>query len=106
MAIVDDHAAIAAGLRRRQSERYPGLRPLKIGKAPLKTVIVARSGNLPVGDHMTEMRAWLAEQNIEERELIMLHVLNFRIVFRATFDTADQADRFTAQFGDRRTHFL
>jgi hypothetical protein len=44
------------------------------------------------------MRAWLAEQNIEERE-VMLHVLNFRIVFRATFDTVDRTDGFTAQFG-------
>jgi hypothetical protein len=71
----------------------------KVRKAPLKTVIVTRSGNLSVGNHVAEMRAWLAEQNIEARDLTMLHVLNFRIVFRATFDTVDQADRFTAQFG-------
>ena len=71
---------------------------LKVGKAPLKTVIVTRSGNLSVGNHVAEMRAWLAEQNIEERE-VMLHVLNFRIVFRATFDTVDRTDGFTAQFG-------
>jgi hypothetical protein len=25
--------------------------------------------------------------------------LNFRIVFRATFETVDQADRFAARFG-------
>jgi hypothetical protein len=71
----------------------------KVRKAPLKTVIVARSGNLSVGNHMAEMRAWLAEENIEARELTMLHVLNFRIVFRATFETVDQADRFAARFG-------
>jgi hypothetical protein len=65
---------------------------LKVGKAPLKTVIVTRSGNLSVGNHVAEMRAWLAEQNIEARELTMLHVLNFRVVFRATFDTVEQAD--------------
>jgi hypothetical protein len=99
MAIVDDHAAIATELSRLKAERCRGLPPLKIGKAPVKTVIVARSGNMPVGDQMAEMRAWLAAQNIEERELTMLHVLNFRIVFRGTFDTAEQADRFTAQFG-------
>jgi hypothetical protein len=36
-----------------------------VGKEPLKTVIVARSGNLSVGNHMADMRAWLAEQSIE-----------------------------------------
>ena len=48
---------------------------------------------------MAEMRAWLAEKNIEARELTMLHVLNFRLVFRATFDAVEQADRFSGQFG-------
>jgi hypothetical protein len=65
----------------------------------LETVIVPHSGNLSVGNHVAEMRAWLAEQNIEARVPTMLHVLNFRSVFRATFDTVGQADRFTAQFG-------
>jgi hypothetical protein len=65
----------------------------------LKTVVVARGGNLSVADHLAEMRAWLAEQNIEVRELVMLNVLNFRVVFRATFDTDADADRFAAHFG-------
>jgi len=29
----------------------------------------------------------------------MLHVLNFRVVFRATFDKDADADRFAEQFG-------
>jgi hypothetical protein len=45
------------------------------------------------------MQAWLAEQKIEARELVMLHVLNFRVVFRATFDRDADADSFTAKFG-------
>ena len=64
----------------------------------MKTVVVARGGNLSVADHLAEMRAWLAEQNIEVRELVMLHVLNFRVVFRATFDADADADRFVAKF--------
>lgn len=69
------------------------------GEAPLKTVVVARGGDLSVADHLVEMRAWLAERKIEPRELTMLHVLNFRVVFRATFDSNDDADEFAARFG-------
>jgi hypothetical protein len=65
----------------------------------LKTVVVTRDGTLSVADHIAEMRAWLVDRDIEARELTMLHVLNFRVVFRATFDTADQADQFVTQFG-------
>jgi hypothetical protein len=65
----------------------------------LKTIVVARDGNLSVAAHLAEMRGWLDERNIVPRELIMLHVLNFRVMFRATFDTDGQADQFTAQFG-------
>jgi hypothetical protein len=65
----------------------------------LKTVVVSRGGNLSVADHTAEMRAWLAEQGIEPRELAMLHVLNFRVLFRAIFDDSIQAERFIARFG-------
>jgi hypothetical protein len=65
----------------------------------LKTVVVARGGDMSVADHLAEMRAWLVEQDIEVRELTMLHVLNFRVVFRATFDSDADADRFVAKFG-------
>jgi hypothetical protein len=65
----------------------------------LKTVVVTRDGALSVADHIAEMRGWLAKQDIEARELTMLHVLNFRVVFRATFDTIEQADQFVTQFG-------
>ena len=68
-------------------------------KHVLKTIVVSREGTLSVADHLTEMRAWLAEHGIEPCELVMLHVLNFRIVFRATFDTAAEADQFVARFG-------
>jgi hypothetical protein len=72
---------------------------MKAGKASLKTVVVSRGGTLSVADHIAEMRAWLAGRKIEARELTMLHVLNFRVVFRATFDTVEQADQFVTQFG-------
>jgi len=72
---------------------------MKAEEASLKTVVVTRDGALSVADHVAEMRAWLAERDIEARELTMLHVLNFRVVFRATFDTVEQADRFVTQFG-------
>lgn len=45
------------------------------------------------------MQAWLAQQQIVARELVMLHVLNFRVVFRATFDRDADADQFTERFG-------
>ncbi len=65
----------------------------------MKTVVVSRDGDLSVAAHLAEMRSWLAERGIEPRELVMLHVLNFRVVFRGTFETAEQADQFTARFG-------
>lgn len=65
----------------------------------MKTVVVGRAGNLSVAEHLAEMQAWLAEHHIVARELAMLHVLNFRVVFRATFDRDSDADRFVAEFG-------
>lgn len=65
----------------------------------MKTVVVSRDGDLSVAAHLTEMRHWLADQGIQPHELVMLHVLNFRVVFRATFETVEQADRFAEQFG-------
>jgi hypothetical protein len=65
----------------------------------LKTVVVARAGNLSVADHLGEMQAWLAERGITPRELTMLHVIEFRVVFRAVFDTDREADLFTERFG-------
>jgi len=62
-------------------------------------VVVARAGNLSVAEHLAEMHAWLAEHDMAARELTMVHVLNFRVVFRATFDRDSDADRFVAQFG-------
>ena len=73
--------------------------PGRSGTAPLKTIVVSRDGNLSVAAHIAEMRAWLAERGVTPHEITMLHVLNFRVVFRVTFDTAEQADRFIAQFG-------
>ena len=60
----------------------------------MKTVIVARAGNLSIADHLAEMQAWLAERNMEPRELSMLHVLHFRVMFRAVFDEDGDADLF------------
>lgn len=65
----------------------------------MKTVVVSRDGDLSVAAHLAEMRNWLAEHGIEPRELVMLHVLNFRVVFRGTFETAEQAGQFTDRFG-------
>ena len=65
----------------------------------MRTVVVSRAGDLSVAAHLAEMQAWLADQGIEPRELVMLHVLNFRVVFRGTFQTDEQAERFIAQFG-------
>jgi hypothetical protein len=65
----------------------------------LKTVVLTRDGHQSVTEHLAEMQSWLAEQRIVARELVMLHVLNFRVVFRATFDSEADADRFTEKFG-------
>jgi len=56
----------------------------------------ARAGNLSVADHLAQMRIWLADRNIVPRELVMLHVLNLRLVFRADGD----ADLFAQTFGN------
>jgi hypothetical protein len=69
------------------------------GRSTLKTVIVVRAGNLSITDHLAEMRAWFAEHSIDCGELTMLHVLNFRVVFRASFATIRDADRFAEHFG-------
>ena len=65
----------------------------------MKTVVFARAGNLSVGDHLTEMRAWLAERQIAARELSMVHILNMRVVFRARFERDEDADLFVHVFG-------
>jgi hypothetical protein len=80
-----------SGTRQTTAERTRG--------STLKTVVIARSGNLSVGDHLSEMRSWLAERNIVARELTILHLLQFRVVFRAVFDTDDHADQFVQAFG-------
>lgn len=60
---------------------------------------MARAGNLSVADHLAEMQASLAERNIAAREIVILHVLHFRVVFRAVFDTDGDADLFAPAFG-------
>jgi hypothetical protein len=65
----------------------------------LRTLIFARAGNLSVGEHMTQMRAWLAERDIVPRELTMLYVLHMRVVFRAIFDADHEAQQFIEVFG-------
>lgn len=65
----------------------------------LKTVVVARAGNLSIAGHLAEMTAWLADRDIVPRELVMLHVLHWRVVFRATFDDDRDADLFAVAFG-------
>ncbi len=65
----------------------------------MKTVVVAREGHQSVAEHLAEMQTWLAEQQITAREITMLHVLERRAVFRATFDSEADADRFTERFG-------
>ncbi len=65
----------------------------------MKTVMFARAGNLSVGDHLDEMHSWLAARRIVPRELSMVHVLNRQVVFRAAFETADDADAFVEIFG-------
>lgn len=69
----------------------------------MKSVVVARAGNLSVADHLAQMRTWLADRNIVPRELVMLHVLNLRVVFRATFDADGDADLFAQTFGNHPT---
>jgi len=64
----------------------------------LKTVVVTRTGDRSVADQLAEMRIWLADRSITPRELVMLHILNFQVVFRAAFDTAEDADRFVQEF--------
>jgi len=64
----------------------------------LKTVVVIRAGDRSVADHLAQMRGWLAERHFVPRELVMLHVLNLRVVFRATFDADSDADLFAYTF--------
>jgi hypothetical protein len=56
---------------------------------------VTRAGNLSVADHLAETQSWLAERNIAARELVMLHVLHFRVVFRAVFGASWHRARFS-----------
>jgi hypothetical protein len=65
----------------------------------LKTVVFARAGNLSVGDHLAEMRDWLTRREIVPLELSQLHILNSRVVFRARFAAAFEADEFVQKFG-------
>jgi hypothetical protein len=63
------------------------------------TVIVAREGNLSVGDHLAEMQEWLFHREIKPLELLPLRVINFRVEFRASFATAGHAQLFVDRFG-------
>jgi len=65
----------------------------------LKTVVVARDGSQSVADHLAEMKTWLAQNDIVPRELTMRHVLHLRVVFRASFDSDADAERFVGRFG-------
>ena len=65
----------------------------------MKTVIVARVGNLSVADHVAEMQAWLAERDIRPREPAMLQVLDLRVVFRAQFEVEHDVHLFAERFG-------
>ena len=62
-------------------------------------MFVRRDGSQSVAAHLAEMNAWLGERGITARELVMLHVLNFQLVFRATFERDEDADAFAGQFG-------
>jgi hypothetical protein len=63
------------------------------------TVIVAREGNLSIGDHLAEMREWMLHREIKSLELAPLRVINFRVEFRATFASAGHARLFVDRFG-------
>jgi hypothetical protein len=63
------------------------------------TVIVAREGNLSVGDHLAEMQEWMFYREIKPLELAQLRIINFRVEFRATFAAAGHAQLFVDRFG-------
>jgi hypothetical protein len=69
------------------------------------TVIVAREGNLSVGDHLAEMQEWLFHREIEPLELAPLRVIKFRVEFQATFASAGHARLFVDRSADNdRSH--
>jgi|HubBroStandDraft_6_1064221.scaffolds.fasta_scaffold3382873_1 hypothetical protein len=63
-----------------------------------RTVIVARDGALSVGHQLAEMREWLAERNIVPRELAMQHIVQWLVVYRATFEGDVDAQCFVRKF--------
>ena len=65
----------------------------------MRTVEITRPGNASVLDQLVEMRAWLREAGIQAIELEAIRVLSARVCYRASFATAEDAERFCARFG-------
>jgi hypothetical protein len=64
----------------------------------LNKVIVARDGSLSVGHQLAEMREWLAERNIVPCNLAMQHIVQWQVIYRATFEDEADAQSFLHKF--------
>jgi hypothetical protein len=68
----------------------------------MRSVEITRAGNLSVADHLAEIRGWFDRAGIQATDLQVVRVLSGQVTFSATFERADDADRFLRAFNDPR----
>jgi hypothetical protein len=66
----------------------------------MRTIEIARSGDVSVADQMAEMQRWLCEAGIQPLTLDPMRVVNAQVRFRASFANDDDAERFRGRFDE------
>jgi hypothetical protein len=64
----------------------------------MQTIELIGSGDVAIGDQLAEMKEWLHEAGIETLSLEALCIIKGNVRFRASFATADDAERFCRRF--------
>jgi hypothetical protein len=65
----------------------------------MRTLEISRMGNSSVADQLFEMREWLLKAGIQPLNLEPTRILKARVGFRASFEGAEEAARFSHRFG-------
>jgi hypothetical protein len=66
----------------------------------MRRIEITRAGDASIADQLSEMRAWLRSAGIEPLQLEPLRILHGLATFRASFATAEEAERFRQRFDE------
>jgi hypothetical protein len=64
----------------------------------MRSVEVTVTGNLSVADQLADMGGWCEREGIGVTDLHAVRILAGRVTFGATFERAEDADRFVKTF--------